>query len=202
MPICAKTWVLARVLHALRIVVTKMKMKLPAIHSKGSKKVYIVLGNARSGTTFLARAIKMALESMGRPWRFDEEVHDSISSINNIILSEAGGDMWHPPSVERIIEAGEYCSDMMENYLGGIAGANHFWGFKDPRTSLTLPAWLPLFEDNEDVYLIAIFRKPNRVADSLDNLGWGLGNIEENKKVIRQYNNRILDNVRRFLDEE
>lgn len=161
-----------------------MRIKYPPIHSKDSSKVYVVLGAMRSGTTFLARAIQDALVTVhgdGKHGRMSIE-GDAVSSINRYILTE-GADRWG------MID--KFLSDMRQD----------FWGMKDPQMSLTFDKWLPHFDDNEDVYVVAVFRKPKRVLDSMEKLGKWPGTREEKERDLRKHNEKTLEQVRRFLDE-
>ena len=173
---------------------------LPKIHSKDNK-FYIVLGCMRSGTTFIARAIEHALHkqfgSRNVPRMITEHDKQGIGSINGHIMRAAGGDFWHPPSTDDIITSGKRKDNQgyMQTFLDKYG--KNYWGIKDPRLSITYPAWEPLLADHEDVYLVAIFRKPSRVVGSIKKLGQG-GDVDL-QNLVRIYNERTLENVRRFL---
>jgi hypothetical protein len=66
------------------------------------------------------------------------------------------------------------------------------WGFKDPRSLLTLDGWLRLVPDLE---LAGVFRHPARVARSL--AGRPALRVEEPVEVWRVYNARLLELHRR-----
>jgi hypothetical protein len=176
-----------------------MGIKFPPLRSKDSK-LYVVLGCMRSGTTFVARAIQHALlhqfGSDETPRMLTEHDKQGIGSINGHIMRTAGGDFWHPPDTEKIIESGkrkdnlEYMSTFLDKY------ALDYWGMKDPRMSITLPAWMPLLE--ADTYIIGVFRKPSRVVGSIESMGQG-GKVDL-QELVRVYNERTLENVRRFLE--
>jgi hypothetical protein len=128
--------------------------------------------------------------------------HDKqgIGSINGHIMRAVGGDFWHPPSTEDIITSGkrkdnlEYMQVFLDKY------DKNYWGIKDPRLSITYPAWEPLLEElDSDVYFIAIFRKPSRVVGSIKKLGQG-GDVDL-QDLVRIYNERTLENIRRFLED-
>lgn len=176
-----------------------MRVKFPQMWNKDPK-VYIVVGGARNGTTFLARALQKTLVDLYGPGaygRFQVE-GDRISSINRYILNDAGGDMWQPPPHDQIMEAAEGRDVMMRKFLTDMR--QDFWGFKDPRTSFTLPAWDKLFyHDEEDVYVIGIFRKRPRVMASLKKTRQGPDDSTREKMII-EYNKRTLENIARFLE--
>ena len=178
-----------------------MDFKFPQMHSKDNK-FYVVLGCMRSGTTFIARAIEHALHkqfgSRNVPRMITEHDKQGIGSINGYIMRAAGGDFWHPPGPQAIYESGkrEENQKYMQTFLDKYN--KNYWGIKDPRLSITMPAWLPLLEElDSDVYLIAIFRKPSRVVGSIDKLGQG-GSVDRTA-LVEFYNNATIANVRRFL---
>ena len=75
----------------------------------------------------------------------------------------------------------------------------NYWGIKDPRLSITMPAWLPLLEElDSDVYMIAVFRKPSRVVSSIESLGQG-GSVDR-EALVKEYNERTLMSVRWVLE--
>lgn len=169
----------------------------PAIRD-GDRKIYIIVGQARSGTTFLARAIEKALlDEFGEAKKPYMEIEgDRISSINRLLFTMAKGDIWNPPPHEALREAGEKMKDFLANYVR--FRNQHFWGFKDPRTSLTLPLWDEVIDhENTDVYVIATFRKPKRVIDALGRTN--KGKEEEREAFVQEYNKRLLANLKIFL---
>lgn len=139
----------------------------------------LVLGMHRSGTSFLIRALNLAglwlgadseLTSVeGRAARGNPkgayENREGIA-INDAILGRSGGSWFHPPhrlvtvpqDAQRIRAVCERLErDCPTNYAR--------WGWKDPRTVLTLEVWLQALQRN--VTLVASFRHPAAVARSL-----------------------------------
>jgi hypothetical protein len=123
----------------------------------------------------------------------------TLGSINEYILREAGGDFWHVPPKEKVLESGAYPihQQYMQEFMGGFQGS--FYGMKDPRLSITLPAWLPLLEQlNGDLYVYAAFRKRKRVVESMKRKRHDrFCDVDE---LVRQYNERTLENIRLFLE--
>lgn len=117
--------------------------------------------------------------------------------LNNKILAKAGGGWNDIPDEVDVLEAGE---DMRKEIVELVKMyESQFWGFKDPRTSLTAPVYLPLLDkDGGDVYMVAIFRKPKRVAESL----YRCHKVEKGRGMVlaREYARRVLKAVREFVN--
>jgi hypothetical protein len=112
-----------------------------------------VLGVGRSGTSLVARTLNLLGVDLGREdtmlaasevnpkgyWEQREAVE-----LNGEILAALGGDWWCPPARPAGWELGDdmavfrdRISDLVDRYFAGSGR----WGFKDPRTTLTLPLW-------------------------------------------------------------
>jgi hypothetical protein len=135
-----------------------------------------VLGMHRTGTS-LAAAVVAALgvsfgarETMVRapaddaPSGYWEQ--EEILQINDELLSAFGGNWWSPPTFPpgwwrdaRLDPVRRRARDV----IAGLSRASR-WGFKDPRTSLTLPFWTDLVGD---VSSVVCLRDPDEVARSL-----------------------------------
>lgn len=156
-----------------------------------SDKVYIILGNQKSGTSFLSKAlyeqgVKMtSLDNTSFKRHFEDE---ELLDLNKEILREAGGNWRNVPSVNEIAKVN------VKNKIAAmlIRVKTSLWGWKDPRTALTIDHYLPHFKD-DDVYLVCIFRKPERVRKAIER------DKGEGGDVVDEYNRRILDAVRRFV---
>ncbi len=168
-----------------------------------NKRAYIILGMHRSATSFVAKALSGLGVNMGKRLlpanEWNEQGHfenlDFIE-LNNAILEKAGGDWKNVPSEEDIIKAGDYFREEIKKVIKN--NRDEKWGFKDPRTALTGLLYLPYLEETgDDTYLIAVFRKPKKVVESLKKRS----NLPEDKswQLARQYNERILKTVKNFL---
>lgn len=164
-------------------------------------KTYIVLGMHRSATSFLAKAIAEQGVNMGRrlmragkwnPQGYYENL--DFVELNDLILKEAGGSWRNPPSEIELLNAANKHEDLIKETIE--RNKDELWGWKDPRTSITLPAYMPFLSG--DIYLIAVFRKPERVALSLQRRD-GMS-IEEGIKLAKEYNSRIIKHIRRFVN--
>lgn len=139
----------------------------------------IVLGMHRSGTSFLVRALSLSGLWLG----LDPELQTvdgrafpgnpkgnyesrEVAAINETVLLNSGGS-WHQPPVE--VVATSALRSNMQQFLAGLETGkpSEFpaWGWKDPRTILTLGCWQQVID--EKPVLVATFRHPQLVAQSL-----------------------------------
>jgi len=156
-----------------------------------SNKTYIVLGMHRSGTSFVTQALQDAgAEMNGRPPYHENQ---DFLALNNKILTQSGANWANiPENIKVNPDTAQKIKTLIAKY------GKKFWGWKDPRTSLTLPAYLPYLKD--DVYLIACFRKPKRVGKSLEVRGDMSAAAGE--ALANKYNEKLLENIKEFLKDE
>lgn len=139
----------------------------------------VVLGMHRSGTSFLVRTLNLAglwlggedelhtvegRAKIGNPKGNYENVEGI--SINDAILARSGGAWYNPPKqlianaedAERIVTL---CDTLQKGQPKGYLR----WGWKDPRTVLTLDIWLNALKS--DIFIVGSYRHPSAVAKSL-----------------------------------
>jgi hypothetical protein len=126
-----------------------------------------VLGMHRSGTSCLTGSIEQAGVELGKVSRQapnnlkgNRENH-TIYLLNNELLAANGGSWKNPP--KQLV----WNDDLRQKRDVIIEQYNQLdkrWGFKDPRTVLTLPFWLEALPDME---FVGTFRNPISVAQSL-----------------------------------
>jgi hypothetical protein len=136
-----------------------------------------VLGMGRSGTSLTARVIGMLGIDLGSsdtmlPPHAQDNKHGyweqgAIQVLNDDVLAALGGTWYRPPLLEegwhhaaRLDPFKQRAREVLERHFAGSSR----WGWKDPRTTLTLPLWREIVGDM--VYVIC-FRNPAEVADSL-----------------------------------
>lgn len=148
------------------------------------QKTYVVLGVHRSGTTFLSRA----LVEMGVDMGVGSNPHSEDGRFvarNQAIIQGAPGAV--------VAE----CDRHAEQIVALLQRPQPHWGWKDPRQALTIEGWVPyLKEALDDVYLVCIFRRPERVADSLRRLGQhgdGYG-------LAQEYARRVMRGIAAFME--
>jgi hypothetical protein len=153
----------------------------------------IVIGMHRSGTSLVAAMLAILGVYMGPEMRRvvqpdgavdpDAKARESgyaeaeaFRLLNERLLQRAGA-AWNRPepflqrrndppfaaACLRRIELASFGS-LHTGYLNEMPRAEGGWGWKDPRTSLTLPYWLKLFPE---AWVVHVRRDPNAVADSL-----------------------------------
>lgn len=141
-------------------------------------KLFVILGMHRSGTSVLARSLKIFGVDLGNnlmppgkdnPRGFWEDM--DIYSLNVEILNFLGND-WHlltpidDKDVERLKKNG-YLLRAVELLREKTKGVSAF-GFKDPRVAKLLPFWKIVFTHCQfKVYYLLIIRHPISVSRSL-----------------------------------
>lgn len=153
----------------------------------------IVLGMHHSGTSILAEI----LHKSGVFMQADMRHHESkfFVEINDEMIMGGGGNWAKLPimtvaevmskrdTVQRRIE-----KKAMQKYLATGYDGGSRWGFKDPRTCVTLPLYLEIFPN---AHLLHIVRNENDVAVSLStNTKKGVGRNSDPgfwKELQRQY---------------
>jgi len=159
---------------------------------KQDPKTYVVLGMHQGGTSFISKALFNQGVDMGIT---EEGVYEDINfvNINDKILHVAGGNWSSPPPVEKIKGVAKTFDDKIKRAFKD----KDFWGFKDPRTGCMADIYLPYLKD--DAYLVCIFRKPRKVAESIARVG----HFGEEKAygLAIEYYNRIINTIRSFIHE-
>mgnify|MGYP001821046382 CR=1 FL=1 len=151
----------------------------------------IILGMHRSGTSCLAGSLEQAGLSLGDVNR--KAPHNAkgnrenfdIMALHDALLAANGGSWDDPPwSVKWSPE-----QKLQRDHLNDTYPAYSDWGFKDPRTLLTLSGWLDALPNAR---LVGTFRHPLAVARSLQArnqfpLEAGLDLWMSNNRMLLQY---------------
>lgn len=139
----------------------------------------LVLGMARSGTSAITRLLTLLGVELGPQEALLPPIagenakgfyeHRPIMKVNKELLERLGGSWSEPPRPARGWQRDAGLEDLRERahelLAADFAGAS-LWGFKDPRTSLTLPFWEELLGD--DVRYVICHRRPLDSARSLE----------------------------------
>ena len=131
-----------------------------------SRRVVSILGMHRSGTSCLAGTLQEAGLYLGDV--ITEAPHNSkgnrenrrIMDLHEEVLAYNGGRWDEPP--ERVVWSDEH-RRRRDDIIGSYGDAR-VWGFKDPRTLVTLDFWR---EAVPDLTFVGTFRHPLLVAESL-----------------------------------
>lgn len=152
-------------------------------------KTFIILSMHRSASSLVARALHICGVHMGDrllkglPDNPEGHYEDVDFIEKNIEL--LGGDNWQNP--DTVVQGGD-TSDLIRK-----KNNKKLWGFKDPRTALTIDKY---YHQLDDPIIVALFRKPGLVGESLERRGDM--DKERGARLARQYNKKIID----FLTKE
>lgn len=164
----------------------------------GRKKVYVLLGRNSSGTSFISKALVDQGVDMGNlitdPPVYEDEI---FLRFNEKILREAGGDWKNLPSTTDVENSFNLNIEEARKILKSNIHKK-IWGWKDPRNSMLAEYWLNLLKelDSElDVYIICIFREPDRIAKSLAD-----DDYDEMMALTKAYNESIVRIIKNFTN--
>lgn len=167
--------------------------------SKENPKEIIILGMHRSGTSMLSGmldrlGIDMGDDQPGRqlsnPLGHFED--GDLLSLNEYIISQAGGSWDNPPPAALVQNQAAKLDDRIQEIILNkrLANPDQPWGWKDPRTSLTINLYLPYLRNP---YIIWSQRDPESISNSL----WVRNKIPANEanKLTEYYQEQIIDFV-------
>lgn len=162
-----------------------------AIGAKASVAVCVV-GMHRSGTSCLTGCLQQAglyLGDVVTSAPFNEKGNresEAVQSLNDDILTHSGGSWAQPPRRLRWSAAHEVRREVILEELRTRCA----WGFKDPRSLLTLPFWRA---GAPELQLVGTFRHPASVARSL--AARGRMSIERARAIDLwlAYNRNLMD---------
>lgn len=152
-------------------------------------KTFVVLGCHRSASSLVARALHEAGVHMGDnllsglPDNPEGHFEDMDFLAKNVEL--LGGDFWR--DVDRPLQ------DADTGELVRSKDCRPLWGWKDPRTVMTIDRY---FGHLADPIIVALFRKPELVGKSLARRGDM--SEAEGADLARAYNRKLID----FLSRE
>lgn len=141
-------------------------------------KAIIVLGMHRSGTSAVTRAIGLLGAEMGGE-TLRQRLYENVALRHaNEALFDLGTGTWDAPPKPGWLDSAELAEPLKRarRTVAEQFSAADLAVWKDPRTCLTVPFWLDVF-DEPPVFLL-IHRHPTEVADSLtsrNRLGRGHG---------------------------
>lgn len=137
----------------------------------------VIIGSSRSGTTLLAKILTENGIFFGADVESNHESR-SLQAVNRWILLNASAGLEQPERVDRLL-ADPFLRQVAREavfqytvarhsaaFWGESVGDRHSarWGFKDPRTTFTLPIWMDVFPYAK---VIHIQRNGQAVARSL-----------------------------------
>lgn len=148
---------------------------------RGAPEAICVLGMMRSGTSLVAGVLDLLGVNFGPPERWVAAnranptgfwEHQGVIAINDRVLASLGGSWSSPPDPPRGWEHDPALRGLREEAAGLVStelASRTPWGFKDPRTCLTLPFWASLVPAMASVVCV---RHPADMAESLGRMPW------------------------------
>jgi hypothetical protein len=158
-------------------------------------KTVLILGMHRSGTSCLAGSLQEAGLYLGEvntaaPHNAKGNRESlAIMALQDDLLRANGGDWDAPPAT--VIWSAEHRA--RRDAIIATYPPNRIWGFKDPRTLLTLSGWL---EALPAVRYVGTFRHPLAVAASL--YARNQVAVDQSLALWMVYNHRLMDEQRRL----
>ncbi len=160
--------------------------------------IVMIVGCSRSGTSFAARMLNAAglllpgehtAPDEFNPLGYFEE--DRVVAINSDILWGSGGHWFAPPSELRVYV---YQRAQIVQALARLCSCEGISGWKDPRGTLTMPAWLEVARELEiPVHVVGVFRNPVAVANSIVRHERGRVDFAQALNAWCIHNTRLLD---------
>jgi hypothetical protein len=155
-----------------------MREETAATNKACNQEVVCVLGMHRSGTSSLARLLNLLGVHLGPDELLTTEPvahnprgyweHSELTAISDAIIKRYGGSWSEPPILPPGWETDDLLGDLRQsarrlirNQFDGVP----LWGWKDPRTCLTLPFWQQLLPH---LRFVICLRNPVDVARSLE----------------------------------
>jgi len=154
-------------------------------------KTFVILGCHRSASSLVAKALHEAGVHMGDdllsglPDNPEGHFEDMDFLKKNVEI--LGGNIWDDVDRPLIPSDTESLIRHKDN--------KPLWGWKDPRTTMTIEKY---YDHLDDPVIVALFRKPEHVAKSMAKRG----DISEEKALAlaKAYNRKIIDFLsRKFL---
>jgi hypothetical protein len=132
----------------------------------------------------------------GNPHGYWEDTH--WLNLNKHILALAGGDWYNIPHEADILKVGER-ADIKGEIKRLVKEREKYplWGFKDPRTTLTIRVYMPYLVNP---HFIVCFRSPTEIAKSLYRRNPQIGDMAHHLKLAKEYNRRLLAFLQEMVD--
>ena len=170
-------------------------------------KTIIVLGMHRSSTSMVARALHEKKEVcmgnnllLGLPDNPKGHYEDKeFLHLNIDILNAAGGSWDNVPPHKKILEVAPKFENKIKKVIKKASifakkSGYQSWGFKDPRTVLTIDLYMPYLTNPQ---FIICYRKPKEIAKSLNKRN--KMPIANGIKLTNTYNNRLNNFIKNWL---
>jgi len=154
---------------------------------------FVVLGAHGGGTSLVASMLDaLGVQMYYNPkakvkWYLNYEDSDWIR-LNTAILKAAGGE-WHmPPKPEKLVKL----QDRHVKRVKALVAKKDkgVWGFKDPRTALTIHLLHPYLPEPKYIF---VTRKPNHAAKSIHSRGPSEKTLAYWRWLVNRHYNAIIE---------
>jgi len=138
--------------------------------------IVVVLGMHRSGTSAVANVLHALGVHMGdhlfeaNRWNIHGYYEDiDFFDVNVELVHAAGGHWGNPPEAARIREVGAWFIPQMTQIVRWKERARSTWGWKDPRTAITMGVWWEAMQQVgvQDVRVVRTSRSQFGMLESL-----------------------------------
>jgi hypothetical protein len=164
----------------------------------------IILGMHRSGTSLIGGILQcldvnLGEEQLGKDWSNPRGHFEDVDflTLNTKILASAGGSWSDPPRYSDILSLkGDFQHDIRELIQKrNETNSERSWGWKDPRTSLTIDLYLPFIQQP---FFVWCQRDPAAISRSLQKRN----QIQPTRalELVEYYNEQISNFIQRNLD--
>jgi len=180
--------------------------------------IVIVAGMHRSGTSAMAGMLHANGITMGdekkkdfypppmreNPKGFYENVR--FRRVNDAILKENGYRVksFNPDIPDIPITKDANLRHKMKSLINEFYGSNDCWGWKDPRTNLTIQSWWDVMKDmhftKKDVRIISLHRAAADIAHSMQVRGNKEKEIGQFEQLVHSYNFLLMENLQSMGD--
>lgn len=159
--------------------------------------IYLVLGMHKSGTTLISSILHKSGINMGsdieeKHLNYDDKKGESkyIREINDALLNSGGVVSLYIDDSE--LHLNEDLELKIKDFVESHSLSYDNWGFKDPRTVLTIDIWKHHLEEFKSV---VVFRNPKEVAKHYSKTSKNPWVIIEAIQTWKKYNKKIINNI-------
>lgn len=165
--------------------------------------IVIVLGMHRSGTSLVSGLLCKMSINMGPHFKSGIEnlkgyfEDRDFVKLNSTILKQAGGSWRYPPKQKDLMQIIHQNKTKFSNIIKNKN--NNKWGWKDPRTILTIDGYMNFLPKNDTKFII-VYRNPLTVAHSLSKKKKHSVDIRNGLNLTSYYNRKIDDFISSYED--
>ncbi len=174
------------------------RLDLPEQGTEGRadvQKTILILGMHRSGTSLTGEILKEFGVNLGEKFLKPEKENPRgffenllVVRMNDKILALAGGTWDRPPARDRVLSLMSNKRLMDEIQALVSSHEDVLWGWKDPRTVLTIDLFLPFLKNP---YFIFCHRDENAIAKSINKRNGTP--LEQGLGLARHYKDRMAE---------